>query len=264
MTAHAPGVPHPRMAQRRADVTAAAARSGERRRRRLLWAGLAVAFVLLCGYLATRSELLDVDRLAVEGASRTSPEEILGAAGIDRGEPLIGLDIAAARARIARLPWVKDVYSTRSWDGSVTFGVTERVPVAALAIPGAWAVVDAGGRVLSVAASLSEPAVPVMGLNVAAAAPGDWLAGAQLDAVAVAGALSAPVRSATLAVESTPQGYVLHLHVPGRVLVGSSQDIAAKVETVQTFLEKVNLRCLDVLDVRAPANPVLTRAYPCR
>lgn len=263
MTAHAPGVPHPRMAQRRADVTAAA-RSGERRRRRLLWLGLAVSFALLCGYLVTRSELLDVDRLAVEGTSRTPPGAILEAAGIGRGEPLVGVDTAGARARIARLPWVKDVYSSRSWNGSVTFHVTERVPVAAVAVPGAWAVVDAGGRVLTVAEALTEPVVPVMGLNVAAAAPGEWLAGAHLDAVAVAAALHEPVRSAVLAVESTPPGHVLHLHVGGRVLLGDGNDIAAKVQAVHTFLEKVNLRCLEALDVRAAANPVLTRAYPCR
>ena len=263
MTVQAPGVPHPRIAERRADVVAAV-RSGERRRRRVLWIGLVVSFALLCGYLATRSELLDVDRIAVTGATRTPAGEILKAAGIDPGQPLIGLDLPGARSRIARLPWVKDVYSTRAWDGRVTFQVTERSPVAAVAIPGAWALTGADGRVLEVTSVLAEEVMPILGLNVVGAAPGEWLAGTHRGALAVAVSLYEPVRSAVRAVEVTPEGYVLDLAVPGRVVLGDSSDIAAKLEAVHTFLAKVNLRCLEVLDVRAAAAPVLTRAIPCR
>ena len=263
MTVHAPAVPHPRMAQRRADVVAAT-RSGEQRRRHLLWVGLAVCFALLCGYLATRSELLDIDRITVTGASRTPAAEILAAAGLQSGEPLIGLDLPGARTRIARLPWVKDVYSTRAWDGRVTFRISERTPVAAVAMPGAWAIVGANGRVLAIGPVPIEPAVPVLGLNVASAVPGDWLDPTQLGAVGIASSLHEPVRSAVRAVEATPEGYVLDLHAPGRVLLGDGDNIAAKLVTVRTFLEKVNLRCLETLNVRAASSPVLTRGAPCR
>lgn len=263
MTVQAPSVPHPRMAQRRADVVAAA-HSGERRRRRLLWVGLALSFALLCGHLATRSEMLDVDRIAVTGATRTPAAEILASAGIRQGEPLIGLDLPSARTRIARLPWVKHVYSRRAWNGSVSFEISERTPIAAVAMPGNWAVVGASGRVLAVEPALDGTVVPVVGLNVADAVPGAWLDGTHLEAVAVAAALHEPVRSAVRAVEVTPQGYVLDLHIPGRVLLGDGGNIVAKLVAVRTFLEKVNLRCLDTLDVRAAETPVLTRGTPCR
>ncbi len=263
MTVQAPGVPHPRIAQRRADVVAAA-RSDECRRRRLLWIGLAVSFALVCGYLATRSELLDVDRITVTGAERTQAAQILEAADIDRGQPLLGLDLPGARARIARLPWVKDVYSTRSWDGRVRFEVSERVPVAAVAMPGNWALVGAGGRVLDLTPALTEQAVPILGLNVLEATPGDWLVEEQREAIAIAGDLHEPVRSAVRTLEVTHEGYVLDLHMSGRIILGGGADMDAKLLAVQTFLEKVNLRCLDVLDVRAAATPVLTRSYPCR
>lgn len=263
MTVQAPGLAHPRIAQRRADVDAAA-RSGERRRRRLLWIGLTVSFALLCGYLATRSELLDIDRVTVTGAAMTPVAEIREAAGIRAGAPLIGLDLAGARARIAGLPWVESVYSTRSWDGSVGFRISERTPVAAVAMPGAWAIVGAGGRVLALAPAPGGQTVPIVGLNVASAAPGDWLDATQRGAVAVVSSLYEPLRSAVRALELTPEGFVLHLHVPGRVLLGDSADLAAKLVTVQTFLEKVNLRCLETLDVRAASSPVLTRGTNCR
>lgn len=263
MTVHAPGVPHPRIAQRRADVVATA-HSHDRRRRRLLWAGLAVCLALLCGYLATRSELLDVDRVTVSGASRTSAAAVLHAGGLQPGEPLLGLDLASARARIARLPWVGTVYSSRSWNGSVTFEISERIPVAAVATPGGWAIVGAAGRVLAVEPAPMASTVPVLGLNVAAAAPGAWLDHTQRGAVGVAAALTEPVRSAVRAVEVTSEGYVLDLHIPGKVLLGHGTDLAAKLVTVRTFLEKVNLVCLETLDVRAAFSPVLTRGAPCR
>ncbi|MDE0654095.1 MAG: FtsQ-type POTRA domain-containing protein [bacterium] len=263
MTVHAPGLAHPRIAQRRAAVDAAS-QARETRRRRVLWLALAIAMTLLSGYLATRSELLDVDRLEVQGADRTDPAELISTAGIRTGQPLVGLDLAAARTRIARLPWVKDVYSTRSWDGVVSFTITERSAAAALAIPGAWAVVEESGRVLSVGETIPDAAVPILGLNVAHAAPGDWLTLEQRAAVSIAGELYEPVRSEIRAIEAGPEGYVLDLRGSGRVLLGDARQMAAKVLAVQTFMERVDLRCLETLDVRTPANPVLTRGSPCQ
>lgn len=276
MTVHAPGVPHPRMAQRRAAVDAAA-QVQEIRRRRLLWLGLALALALVCGYLATRSELLDVDNLEVSGAARTDVSEIVAASGVSTGQPLLGLDLDGARERIARLPWVKDVYSKRTWDGAVRFDVTERTAVAAVAMPGAWAVVEQNGRVLSVEPHFSEdpylseqamPIVPIVGLNVAHADPGDWLDADQRGAVAMAGALHGqvgygPVISAVQAIHVTAEGFVLELSSSGTVLLGDDRRLGAKMLALGTFIERVDLRCLKVLDVRAPGNPVLTRHNPC-
>ena len=263
MTTQAPGIPHPRIAQRRAAVTEAT-RSSERRRRRTLWGALGISILLLSGYLMTRSEFLDVDEVGVAGAVRTPAATVLDAAAVGKGEPLIGLDLPAARARIARLPWVDEVYSTRDWDGSVRFVVSERVPVAAVAMPGAWVVVDDEGRVLDVSSGLDESVVPVVGLNIVDASPGDWLTETHIDAIGVAAALYEPARSAVRSVEVTPEGYVLDLHIPGHVMLGTDEDLEAKLLAVTTFLEKVNLRCLDSLDVRAASTPVLTRGDSCR
>ncbi|MCY3561356.1 MAG: FtsQ-type POTRA domain-containing protein [bacterium] len=263
MTVHAPGLTHPRIAQRRAAVDAAT-QLQESRRRRLLWLALAVGLALVCGYLVTRSEMLDVDRLEVRGAKTTDAAEIISASGIRAGEPLLGLDLAAARTRIARLPWVQDVYSKKSWDGAVQFSVTERSAAAAVAIPGAWAVVEEDGRVLALEPYPAAGMVPILGMNVAHAAPGDWLNADQRGAVAVASALYDPVKPAVRAIEAGSDGFVLNLHGAGRVLLGDGSRLGAKMLAVHTVMEQVNLRCLATLDVRAPGNPVLTRHNPCQ
>ena len=263
MSVHAPGIPHPRIAQRRSAVKAEATRAGERLRRRLLWSSLLLGLLILCGFLATRSELLDVDEIRVNGAHYTPSVDVLSAAGIARGEPLLGLDLAQARTRIAQLPWVEQVYSSRSWQGSVSFTISERAAVAALSMPGAWVTVDAGGRILSVAPELQPGVTAVEGLSLSAAAPGGWLDRDHLAAVSVAGALYEPVRSAVRAVVATPQGFVLDLHAPGRVELGDERDLTSKLVAVHTLLEQVSLRCLDRLDVRAASTPVLTRSPGC-
>ncbi len=263
MTVKAPGVPHPRIAQRRTAVSIEAARVGERRRRRVLWSSLLLSLVLLCGFLTTRSELLDIDEIRVQGIGQTPEADVLSAAGIARGEPLLGLDLANARARIARLPWVAEVYSRRSWDGRVSFTIAERTPVAAVAVPGAWATVDSAGRVLSVTSAAHSGVPAVEGLSVTAATPGGWVARNYLEAVDVAAALYEPVRSAVRAVVVTPEGFVLDFHAPGVAVLGDGRNLTEKLVAVQTFMEKVNLRCLDRLDVRAANTPVLTRTPVC-
>ena len=118
MSVQAPGIPHPRIAQRRSAVSAEATRAGDRVRRRVLWSFLLLGLVILCGFLTTRSELLDVDEIRVNGTEYTPAADVLSTAGIARGEPLLGLDLAEARMRIAQLPWVEQVYSSRSWRGA--------------------------------------------------------------------------------------------------------------------------------------------------
>ena len=69
------------------------------------------------------------------------------------------------------------------------FSVTERSAAAAVAIPGAWAVVEEDGRVLALEPYPAAGMVPILGMNVAHAAPGDWLNADHRGAVAVASAL---------------------------------------------------------------------------
>ena len=263
MSVQVPGVPHPRIARRRTAVTAEATRAGERLRRRVLWGSLLLALVILCGFLTTRSELLDVDEIRVSGAAHTPAADVRSAAGITSGEPLLGLDLAEARTRIAQLPWVKDVSSSRSWQGSVSFTISERSAVAALPMPAGWVTVDVDGRILSVAPEPQAGATAVEGLNLSGAATGGWLSRDHIAPVRVAAALYEPVRSAVRAVVVTPEGFILDLHAPGRVVLGDERDLPSKLLAVHTFLEKVNLRCLDRLDVRAATAPVLTRTPGC-
>lgn len=249
----------PRIAARRQAVEAEARR---RRRRRV---GLVVALGVVAAGLvgATRSPLLDVDRIEVRGAERTAVSSVVAASGIRTGRSMVGLDLGAAAGRIRDLPWVLDAVVTRRWPGTVRITVTERAPVGAVpAGEGSWALVDVTGRVLG---TVGDPAgVPTLvGLG-APGEPGSVIGGVPdvtgrsvLAAVAeAAAALGSELEVVEL---SDPADIRLRLRSVPEVRLGSPEDLELKLTAVRTILARVDLDGVEVIDVRAADAPVVRR-----
>ncbi|MDP8991456.1 MAG: FtsQ-type POTRA domain-containing protein, partial [Actinomycetota bacterium] len=92
---------------------------------------------------ATRSPLLDVDRVEVRGARRTPRPALVSAAGLGPGTLMVEVDGEGLTRRVQGLPWVLRARAERSWPATVVIHVTERAPAAAVrAAGGGWAVVD--------------------------------------------------------------------------------------------------------------------------
>lgn len=73
---------------------------------------------------------LRVSDVVVEGRNETSAHAILAAVGVKRGAPLLALDLAAARARLEALPWVRTASVERRWPHLVFVRIEERIPFA--------------------------------------------------------------------------------------------------------------------------------------
>lgn len=245
----------PRIRERRTEVL-----RRERRRRLAVLVGAASLTVLAGGaWGASRSPLLDVDRVEVAGAARSDPAEVVRATGVHRGQPLVDVDAGAAAAGAERLPWVRRATVRRDWGGTVSIEVTEREPVAAARAGEGWALVDADGRVLGAA-----PAPPA-GLPAAVAGspvghPGSRLGPAWSAVLEVARA--APPRlleRVTTIAEVDGGGVELTLGAGGTVRIGPPDQLDQKFTAIETVLSQVDTRDLTVLDVRIPRAPVLTR-----
>jgi hypothetical protein len=96
---------------------------------------------------------------------------------------------------------------------------------------------------------------------------GSWAPGQQLDATAT-GALGLARRLAKVvpgAIAEVTVGHELTatLVQGGEVRFGDQSRLTAKLRSLSTMLEQVDLTCLDHLDLRAPGNPVLTRRAGC-
>lgn len=88
---------------------------------------------------------LTVEDVLVEGRGRTRPEDLLAALRVKRGDPILGLDLTAAKERIETLPWVREAALQRRLPGQILLHIVEREPVALWQNQGEFILVDATG-----------------------------------------------------------------------------------------------------------------------
>jgi cell division protein FtsQ len=136
-----------RIADRRKAILAARVR---RRRRVLGWALAAVALAVGAAYLI-RTPLFALSAVRVDGTRAVARAEIVEASQVRVGEPYLGLDLEAIRARVAALPRVAAVRVTRDYPSSLRITVTERPPVASVSAGSVYWLVAADGTVLDAA-----------------------------------------------------------------------------------------------------------------
>lgn len=248
----------PRIRARRIEVRRT---EGRRKLQRLVDVGL-VLLVATAFAGALFTPLLDVDAVRVLGAGQTGADAVQARAGVQLGDRLISVDVRAVGERVAGLPWVGEVAVRRSVDGTVTVRVTERVPVAAVGAGPSAVLVDRDGRVLGPAAGAPGAAgLPtLMGVGPVPAA-GTFLDADQRPMLELAARLEQAVPGAVAALVA--EGLTASLVQGGAVRFGDTAQLDAKLRSLRTVLDQVDLRCLAVVDLRLPGSPVLTREERC-
>lgn len=244
----------PRIAARRRAVDA------DRRRIRLRrWAVVGALVALLVGaWYLTRTPLLDVDRIEVEGAVQTPVDDIVVASGIRPGDALLELDLRAAAERMRALPWIDSAVVERKWDGRVDLVVTERQMVAIVDDEsGVGQLVDASGRVLATDGTMDMIDTKILGA--VAGGPGSMVEGID-GALRLAALLTPGMRSRIATISIGADGALtLGLRPQGSVVVGPPTDLAAKVASLRTVMAQVDQRDLASINVVNPTTPVVVR-----
>jgi cell division protein FtsQ len=137
--------------------------SHARSRRPLLIAGGGIVVVAAAAAYATGwTSLMGVSSIDVQGATATSPEQLVAAAGIAKGTPMMRVDLRAATARIADLPTVASVDVRRDWPRGVLIRVSERQAVAIRKAGDSWDLLDANGVPFAVIAQKPKDLPTVM------------------------------------------------------------------------------------------------------
>lgn len=265
MSTQAPARPRLPIDPRIKDRRVAVVREEGRRRLRVV---VALAVVLALGgaaFAATRSPLMDVDRLAVTGTEHTPLAEVRAAAGTDANPQLADFDTGAARRRIEALPWVLSATVARDWPNGVRVAIVERTPVAAVPGRDGWARVDVAGRILDVVddprplvAIAAPPARRIAGRTIPAALHPALAVAAALDTES-SHALRESVAAVAVAGEGSAAQVGLQLLAGGSINLGDASAIEAKVVAAATVLQTVSPAAVDTLDVRVPSAPVLRR-----
>lgn len=222
------------------------AERAQRRRRRLRRALLGLLALVPLGVLAwllLSSPVLSLRAVEVQGNERLSTGAVVVAADVDLGTSLARVDTSAVQARVAALAPVADVQVQRTWPGTLTVRVVERVGVAEVpADAGRSRLVDATGTAFATVVTPPED-LPRLVVAPPGPVPGD---AATTAALAVLGGLPASLHEQVTRIGATSPTTVTLTLDDGRTVVwGEAGDAERKVAVVAALLRRPG-RTVDV------------------
>ncbi len=90
-----------------------------------------------------------VEQVTVEGAVFTTKDQLTQALGLQKGDPLVGFDARAARARLEELPWVRLAAVERQLPANIKVSLYEHVPLAIIKQDGKTYIVTKDGALIN-------------------------------------------------------------------------------------------------------------------
>jgi len=104
-----------------------------------------IAIVAGVGWALLGSRFLVVRSIHVSGTHLVPQAEVLAAAAIPHGLPLIRVNTAAVAHRVAQIRQIESAHVARAWPDGVTISVRERTPVLAVASGNGYQLIDKFG-----------------------------------------------------------------------------------------------------------------------
>ena len=204
------------------------------------------------------SQWLRVERVSASGTRVLTPEQVVEAADVPVGSPLISVDTDAIEAGLRRkLPRIDSVDVVRSWPHGIGLKVTERTPVLIAQKGGKFVEVDAKG-VRYATVSRAPKGVPVLELAVSRSAGLRRFPAGRLvrEAVRVAGSLPAAVAHDARVVKVRSYDSIsLELSGDRTVMWGSGEKSRVKSRTLTALMKAApEARHFDVSVPTAPAS----------
>lgn len=203
---------------------------------------------LAAGWIVFFSPWLAVNRVEItveaapDMAGPLGPDDVRAVAEVETGTPLLRVPVGEVEARLTALPQVESATVTRSWPDALIIDVVRRQPVAFVASPGGYDVVDATGVVIRTVPTVDK-GVPVV------RATGDGV----IAAVTVARELPEEIRRKVVEITATSRNDVtLSLRDGAEVMWGSAEEAAFKAEVLAALL-KVGAKYYDVSSPGVPA-----------
>jgi cell division protein FtsQ len=231
---------------------AARPRVRSRRRRRVALGVLALAAIVAgAAWVLLGSRLLAVRSVVVTGTRLVPQSEVLAAAGIKQGTPLIRVNTAQVAARVETIRQVQSARVTRSWPDRMVIAVRERTPALAVPAPGGgFDLVDPDGVIVQWAARRPAGFPVYITAAVISSLRGDpdvWAA------ATVLGDLPARLRASVILVTApSPEQVTLRLTHGVTVLWGGTGDARQKAEELGVLMPTH----ASYYDVSAPGSAV--------
>ncbi|MFJ2753423.1 cell division protein FtsQ/DivIB [Streptomyces sp. NPDC087297] len=234
---------------------------GARLRRGPVLASLAAAVLLVAGgtWVLYGSSWLRVEKVSAAGMDVLTSEQVLAAAAVPVGAPLVSVDTDEIESRVrGRLPRIDSVDVVRAWPHGIGLKVTERKPVLLIKKDSNFVEVDASGVRFDTVPK-APAGVPVLELNAGRSPSARRFDEERLlhEAVLVAGALPASVAKETVQVKvGSYDSVVLELTGGRSVTWGSGEQSDAKGRALNALLKAAPKA--DHFDVSVPTAPAVS------
>jgi cell division protein FtsQ len=223
---------------------------GRSRRRLIIGAVIVAVLAGFATWLVGFSSVFGVHTVVVSGEHRISEQQVLAAARVSSGTPLLRLDTAAIRSRVEALPDVASATVTTSFPSTVRIAISERVPVGVVRAGSGYELVDRTGDQFR--AVHERPAhLPLL------VVPNGTDARTTGGAVAtVAAALPSRVLAKIESIQSLdPRAITLLLHDGTVVQWGDSERSALKARVLLVLLSRLSTGQGNQIDVSDPDQP---------
>lgn len=241
--------PAPRSSPPRPSLAEQRERS-RRRRRRTLRAVLALLLAAVVGaavWLVYFSSVLDTRGVTVSGTRELTADQVVAAAAVPVGRPLVRQDLNAIARRATALPQVSSAKVTREWPHTVRVSITEREPLLGIAQPGGFLVADRTGAVFT-----TKPVLPA-GVVEVAADPANRPLLVELGSVVLA--LPADVRDQVASIAAaTPDSISLRTRSGLTIVWGDASQSSLKAQVAVALLDA---GAKTTIDVSAPHEPAV-------
>ena len=124
----------------------AAGRRRLSRRWRWLLIGVGVGVVLAAaGWLVFFSSVFGAKQVTVSGLRGLTANQVVAAAAVPLGEPLIRQDLTAIGQRTTAIPQIEQVHVRRQWPNGIAITVTERRPLLGMPHDSGFLIIDRRG-----------------------------------------------------------------------------------------------------------------------
>ncbi|MQA83518.1 MAG: FtsQ-type POTRA domain-containing protein [Streptosporangiales bacterium] len=201
------------------------------------------AVVVVVGWVLLSSRLLVVRQIQVAGEHRVAGAELVEAAQVRLGTPLIHVEPGAVERRVEGIRQVESARVERRWPSTLRITVAERTPVAAARDGSGYQLVDRFGVVVT-SARRRPSGMPLVDIdNLSATDPSTRAALAVVDALP-----GAVLRKVSVVSAPSPTEVNLRLKDGRHVEWGSPERSAEKARTLAILMK----RDAQVYDVSSP------------
>ncbi|MEU3408872.1 FtsQ-type POTRA domain-containing protein [Streptomyces sp. NPDC006670] len=255
------GVPEPSRPPKSPKGTGPRGSGGGRPRRVRLLVTLAAAALLAGGgtWALYGSSWLRVEKVTASGTEVLTPEQVVSAAAVPVGAPLVGVDTDEIASRVrTRLSRVDSVDVVRAWPHGIGLKVTERKPVLLVKKGADFIEVDAKGVRFDTVAK-APAGVPLLEMAADRSPSARRFDEERLlrEAVGIAGGLPDAVAKETLQVKVRSFDSVVLELTRGRTVVWGSGELGEAKGRALTALLKAAPKA-DHFDVSVPTAPAVS------